>query len=126
MRVLEQQGYRELVSAHLFAAGLPLAPTIDDKHMLAEHARDGLRRFFADERRLVGRRVVAPLGRRRPHLDRHAARIGLLAAHTADVGLAFEFVEPAPDADGHDARILGVIAIPCAAQPRPKRVKSEE
>jgi 1,2-phenylacetyl-CoA epoxidase catalytic subunit len=45
LRILENQGYRELVSAHLFAAGVPLAPTIDDKHMLADHAREELQHF---------------------------------------------------------------------------------
>jgi 1,2-phenylacetyl-CoA epoxidase catalytic subunit len=43
--ILESQGVRELVSAHLLAAGLPLAPTIDDKHMLADHAREELAHF---------------------------------------------------------------------------------
>jgi 1,2-phenylacetyl-CoA epoxidase catalytic subunit len=44
-QVLENQGYRELVSAHLFATGVPLAPTIDDKQMLANHAREELHHF---------------------------------------------------------------------------------
>jgi 1,2-phenylacetyl-CoA epoxidase catalytic subunit len=44
-KILEDQGYRELVSAHLFAAGVPLAPTIDDKQMLANHAREELHHF---------------------------------------------------------------------------------
>jgi 1,2-phenylacetyl-CoA epoxidase catalytic subunit len=45
IEILESQGYRELVSAHLFAGGVLLAPTIDDKHMLAEHAREELSHF---------------------------------------------------------------------------------
>jgi 1,2-phenylacetyl-CoA epoxidase catalytic subunit len=45
LEILENQGYRELVSAHLFAGGVRLAPTIDDKHMLAEHAREELSHF---------------------------------------------------------------------------------
>jgi 1,2-phenylacetyl-CoA epoxidase catalytic subunit len=45
LEILENQGYRELVSAHLFAGGVSLAPTIDDKHMLAEHAREELVHF---------------------------------------------------------------------------------
>jgi len=45
LEVLENQGYRELVSAHLFAGGVRAAPTIDDKHMLAEHAREELSHF---------------------------------------------------------------------------------
>jgi 1,2-phenylacetyl-CoA epoxidase catalytic subunit len=45
LEVLESQGYRELVSAHLFAGGVRVAPTIDDKHMLAEHAREELSHF---------------------------------------------------------------------------------
>lgn len=45
VEILERQGYRELVSAHLFAGALLLAPTIDDKHMLAEHAREELSHF---------------------------------------------------------------------------------
>lgn len=45
LEVLERQGYRELVSAHLFAGGVRVAPTIDDKHMLAEHAREELSHF---------------------------------------------------------------------------------
>ncbi len=47
LSILESQGYRELVSAHLFATGVPLAPTIDDKHMLADHAREELAHFEA-------------------------------------------------------------------------------
>jgi 1,2-phenylacetyl-CoA epoxidase catalytic subunit len=43
--ILERQGFRELVSAHLFAAGVTFAPTIDDKHMLAEHAQEELGHF---------------------------------------------------------------------------------
>jgi 1,2-phenylacetyl-CoA epoxidase catalytic subunit len=43
--LLERQGFRELVSAHLFAAGVTLAPSIDDKHMLADHAREELEHF---------------------------------------------------------------------------------
>jgi 1,2-phenylacetyl-CoA epoxidase catalytic subunit len=43
--ILESQGYRELVTAHLFASGVALAPTIDDKHMLADHAREELGHF---------------------------------------------------------------------------------
>jgi 1,2-phenylacetyl-CoA epoxidase catalytic subunit len=45
LEMLESQGYRELVSAHLFAGGVRVAPTIDDKHMLAEHAQEELRHF---------------------------------------------------------------------------------
>jgi 1,2-phenylacetyl-CoA epoxidase catalytic subunit len=45
VEILENQGYRELVSAHLFAGAVPLAPTIDDKHMLVEHAREELVHF---------------------------------------------------------------------------------
>jgi 1,2-phenylacetyl-CoA epoxidase catalytic subunit len=45
LKILENQGARELVSAHLFATGVPLAPTIDDKHMLADHAREELAHF---------------------------------------------------------------------------------
>jgi 1,2-phenylacetyl-CoA epoxidase catalytic subunit len=45
LRILESQGYRELVSAHLFATGVALAPSIDDKHMLADHAREELAHF---------------------------------------------------------------------------------
>jgi 1,2-phenylacetyl-CoA epoxidase catalytic subunit len=44
-QILENQGYRELISAHLFATGVPLAPTIDDKQMLANHAREELHHF---------------------------------------------------------------------------------
>lgn len=47
LEVLENQGYRELVSAHLFAGGVRVAPSIDDKHMLAEHAREELSHFEA-------------------------------------------------------------------------------
>jgi 1,2-phenylacetyl-CoA epoxidase catalytic subunit len=43
--LLERQGYRELVSAHLFGAGVPLAPSIDDKHMLLAHAQEELTHF---------------------------------------------------------------------------------
>jgi 1,2-phenylacetyl-CoA epoxidase catalytic subunit len=44
-RILENQAYRELISAHVFAMGVPLAPTIDDKQMLANHAREELHHF---------------------------------------------------------------------------------
>jgi len=46
-RILENQGYRELVSAHLFSGGVSIAPTIDEKHMLAEHAQEELAHFEA-------------------------------------------------------------------------------
>lgn len=42
---LENQGYRELAAAHLLAIGVVYAPTLDDKQMLADHARDELRHF---------------------------------------------------------------------------------
>lgn len=45
VELLESQGFRELLSAHLFAAGVAFAPTIDDKHMLAEHAQEELGHF---------------------------------------------------------------------------------
>ncbi len=45
LRILESQGFRELVTAHLFASGVALAPTLDDKHMLADHAREELGHF---------------------------------------------------------------------------------
>lgn len=45
LRLLENQGLRELVSAHLFANAVALAPTLDDKHMLADHAREELAHF---------------------------------------------------------------------------------
>ncbi len=44
-RIFERQGYRELAAAHLFAQGVPLAPTLDDKQMLARHALDELGHF---------------------------------------------------------------------------------
>lgn len=46
-RLLEGQGYRELAAAYLFCAGLPLAPTPDDKLMLAEQVNDELGHFDA-------------------------------------------------------------------------------
>jgi 1,2-phenylacetyl-CoA epoxidase catalytic subunit len=45
LEILERQGYRELVSAHLFATGVRAAPSIDDKHMLVEHAGEELAHF---------------------------------------------------------------------------------
>lgn len=45
LEVLERQGYRELVSAHLFAGGVRVAPSIDDKHMLVQHASEELAHF---------------------------------------------------------------------------------
>jgi len=45
LHVLESQGYRELISAHLFANGVRVAPSIDDKHMLVEHAGEELAHF---------------------------------------------------------------------------------
>ena len=42
---LENQGFRELAAAHLLAAGVALAPTIDDKQMLAAHVREELSHF---------------------------------------------------------------------------------
>jgi 1,2-phenylacetyl-CoA epoxidase catalytic subunit len=47
VQLLERQGFRELVSSHLFAAGVGLAPTLDDKIMLLEHAREELSHFEA-------------------------------------------------------------------------------
>ena len=47
LSILESQGYRELVSAHLFAGGVAFAPTVDDKQMLADHAREELHHFEA-------------------------------------------------------------------------------
>jgi 1,2-phenylacetyl-CoA epoxidase catalytic subunit len=44
-RLLERQGQRELSAAHLFAAGVPLAPSLDEKQMLARHCLDELGHF---------------------------------------------------------------------------------
>ncbi|HVU02625.1 MAG TPA: ferritin-like fold-containing protein [Polyangiaceae bacterium] len=45
VQLLERQGFRELVSSHLFTAGVVFAPTLDDKIMLLEHAREELTHF---------------------------------------------------------------------------------
>ena len=42
---LENQGYRELTAAHLLCAGVTLAPTVDDKQMLAAHVGEELSHF---------------------------------------------------------------------------------
>jgi 1,2-phenylacetyl-CoA epoxidase catalytic subunit len=42
---LERLGYRELAAAHLFATGVRLAPTLDDKQMFARHCLDELGHF---------------------------------------------------------------------------------
>lgn len=44
-RLLERLGQRELSAAHLFASGVPLAPTLDEKQMLARHCLDELGHF---------------------------------------------------------------------------------
>lgn len=46
-RVMERQGRQELAAAHLFASTLPLAPTLDDKLLLVDHAREELLHFEA-------------------------------------------------------------------------------
>lgn len=43
--LLERQGYRELAAAQLFASGVALAPTLDEKQMLARHCLDELEHF---------------------------------------------------------------------------------
>lgn len=43
--MLERQGYRELAAAHLFSAGVSLAPTLDEKQMFARHCLDELGHF---------------------------------------------------------------------------------
>lgn len=45
LEILKRQGYRELVSTHLFAGGVRAAPSVDDKHMLIEHAGEELVHF---------------------------------------------------------------------------------
>jgi ring-1,2-phenylacetyl-CoA epoxidase subunit PaaA len=47
VRLLERQGYRELAAAHVFAAGLRFAPTLDDKMLLAEQITEELEHFEA-------------------------------------------------------------------------------
>jgi 1,2-phenylacetyl-CoA epoxidase catalytic subunit len=44
-RVLERQGRRELAAGQLFASGVALAPTLDEKQMLARHCLDELEHF---------------------------------------------------------------------------------
>lgn len=46
-RLLERQGYRELAAAHVFGASLRLAPSLDDKMLLAEQVREELEHFEA-------------------------------------------------------------------------------
>lgn len=43
--LLERQGFRELAAAQLFASGVALAPTLDEKQMLARHCLDELEHF---------------------------------------------------------------------------------
>ncbi|MBI3204359.1 MAG: phenylacetate-CoA oxygenase subunit PaaI [Polyangiaceae bacterium] len=43
--LLERQGYRELAAAQLFSSGVALAPTLDEKQMLARHCLDELEHF---------------------------------------------------------------------------------
>jgi len=45
--LLERQGYRELAASHLFSMGVPLAPSLDEKQMLARHCLDELEHFEA-------------------------------------------------------------------------------
>jgi 1,2-phenylacetyl-CoA epoxidase catalytic subunit len=71
VQLLERQGFRELVSSHLFAAGVGLAPTLDDKIMLLEHAREELSHFEAVAglyEKLTGRSLYE-------HAAPHAAQI---------------------------------------------------
>jgi len=44
-RSLERQGYRELAAAYMWAAGVPLAPTPDDKLLLSAHLNEELHHF---------------------------------------------------------------------------------
>ncbi len=44
-RLLESHGRHELASAHVLAAAVPLAPSLDDKILLIEHAREELDHF---------------------------------------------------------------------------------
>lgn len=43
--LLERQGFRELAAAQLFSSGVALAPTLDEKQMLARHCLDELDHF---------------------------------------------------------------------------------
>ena len=43
--LLERQGYRELAAVQLFSSGVALAPTLDEKQMLARHCLDELEHF---------------------------------------------------------------------------------
>ena len=45
LELLESQGYREQISAHLFANAVRVAPGIDDKHVLLEQAGEELAHF---------------------------------------------------------------------------------
>jgi 1,2-phenylacetyl-CoA epoxidase catalytic subunit len=45
LEILQSQGYRELISAHLFANAVRVAPSIDDKHVLLEQAGEELAHF---------------------------------------------------------------------------------
>jgi 1,2-phenylacetyl-CoA epoxidase catalytic subunit len=45
LTILERQGYRELVAAHLFAGGVRMAPSIDEKQMLVQHSAEELAHF---------------------------------------------------------------------------------
>jgi 1,2-phenylacetyl-CoA epoxidase catalytic subunit len=45
--LLEGQGFRELAAAYLFTGALPLAPTLDDKMLLAEQVSEELAHFEA-------------------------------------------------------------------------------
>ena len=95
-QILENQGYRELVSAHLFAGGVSLAPTIDDKHMLAEHAREELVHFefvSALYEQVSGKSLYDAVARRAAEMPApaswlEAAVAGYLVDRAASVQLA--------------------------------------
>jgi len=66
--LLERQGYRELAAAHLFSSGVVLAPTLDEKQMLARHCLDELEHFEIVATLLEEHGVADLLGRVAPRV----------------------------------------------------------
>lgn len=110
VRLLDNQGFRELVSAHLFAGGVPLAPTIDDKHMLAEHAQEELRHFevvatLHDQ--ISGRSLFESASRRASEVPRPSTWLeAAVAGYLVDRAASTQLREYTRD---EDSRLLPVV-----------------
>jgi len=112
-RILESQGFRELVSAHLFAAGVPLAPTIDDKHMLADHAREELSHFEVISRlyeQVTGKALYDVIGARASEVPSPRSWLeAAVAAYLVDRAAAVQLREYQRVGDPRLDRVIDVV-----------------